>query len=284
MIRGRKFIVYTTAANALSKGYWSVLIPSIQSVIKHDFVDEFVILTGGSEDGTVESLHELSTKNHKIIPMSSPKWSSSSWTWKILLEQYNHFLDATTTYATDNSEEIIVLYQGSDQVWCDDYAKELLETLNRMVDADFDYFLTPFRKTVNINHLTPIYPYHPTGFSVYSAMRLRPNHRYIIGGNEDILETSHAVQRLKHNFKNSSISYDMAFFTREQILNKIRNHNCGISQREVDEYIRNGFLKKCLSMSLTKIKMSDHPIEMHDMIKNLDDNLFGKTCFEHFRE
>jgi hypothetical protein len=284
MIRGRKLIIYTTAANAVSKGYWKVLVPSIQSVTKHEFVDGFSVLHGESKDGTREKLTQLSDSDKKIESIASPEWDPNAWTWKILLDQYNFFLNQIELKSNEINQEIIILYQGSDQVWHDSYAKELEIALTRMIDEGYDYMLTPFRKTVNVNHITPIYPYHSTGYSVYSAMRIRPGQHYVIGGNEDVLKTNFSMKRMHHNFKNSSVSYDMTFFTRDQILNKIKNHACGITQKEVDDYIKNGFLRKCLAMKLKKIDVSDHPVEMQDMIKSLDENYFGKTCFGHFKD
>jgi len=281
VIRDKKFVVYTTASNAVSKGYLKTLEFSIAAATKYDFVDNFYVLNGQSSDGTIDELISICEKNNKVVNFESPQWPSDSWTWQILLDQYNCFLKYVADIVNETNEEVIVLYQGSDQVWTHEYALELKNAISKLIDEDYDYLLCPFRKTVNVDYLTQIYPYHHTGFTVYSAMRIRPGNTYLISGTEDKLLTNKPVKRMLYDFKTSSISYDMTFFTREQIKAKITNHSCGIKQKEVDDYIKNGFLKKCLQMKLHKVHFSEHPIELHEIISNIDDSMFGKTCFGH---
>lgn len=283
MIIDKKFVVYTTATNAESKGYLTTLLPSIQACTKNDFVDMFYVLDGQSSDNTREKLDELSKDNKKLEILESPVWNSSKWTWDILLEQYNFFLNRMSNIANQTGDEILVLYQGSDQVWTDKYSLELKSVCEKLVKEDGDYFLTPFRKTVSASYLTPIYPYHSTGFTVYSVMRIRPGITYKISGNEDKLLCSKNTKRVFHSFTNSSISYDMTFFTIDQIQSKICNHECGITRKEVNDYIVNSFLRKCLSMEYKKSSIEEHPVEMWNLIQGLDESRFGHSCFGHLR-
>lgn len=282
MIQNRKFVVYTTATNASSLGYLSTLPASINSSTKHDFVDEFYVLDGHSTDDTGNFLQKLASENPKLKILTSPRWEKDNWTWKTLLEQYNFFYDIVMQEVSETNNEMIVLYQCSDQIWIDDYAHELYENLNKMIVNNCDVLISPFRKTINASHITEIYNYSPD-FSVYSSLRFRPQHSYRISGNENELISSYSVKKMKASFKNAPISYDMTFFTRRNLQDKITHHQCGINHRKIDEYVVNGFLRKCLTLNPTRILNDQHPIEIRDQIKNINPNLFGYDCFGHFR-
>lgn len=284
MLSGKRFVVYTTATNAASKGYLTTLLPSIEATTKNHFVDKFYVLDGQSRDETKEKLLNISQANSKLEVLDSPLWDSSKWTWQILLDQYNFFLDHISKSVNETGEDTIVLYQGSDQVWTDLYANELKNACERMIYENCDYLLAPFRKTVNAHHVTSIYPYHSTGFTVYSALVVRPGVSYKIAGNEDILLCDKNLRRFFHKFANSSISYDMTFFTFEQIQNKISNHECGITRKEVHDYITNSFLRKCFSMGFSRIPLENHPLEMMRLVQDLNETMFGHSCFGHLGE
>jgi hypothetical protein len=181
-----------------------------------------------------------------------------------------------------DNEEIIVLYQCSDQVWVDDYAKELFEHLNKMVDENYDIIISPFRKMVNSKYITALYDYSPD-FSVYSSLRFRPGHTYRIAGNENLLISSFSSKKMNIKFRSAPISYDMTFFTRQNLQEKITNHQCGINHRKIDEYIINGFLRKCLTLSPRQVPFDFHPLEIRDHVENINADLFGYDCFGHFR-
>lgn len=282
MIQGRKFVVYTTATNASSLGYLTTLPASINSSTKHDFVDEFYVLDGQSTDDTPDALQKLTVENPKLKILRSPVWEKDNWTWATLLEQYNFFYDFVMKMSDETNEEVVVLYQCADQIWGDDYAHELLTHLNKMINADRDIVISPFRKTINANYITRIYDL-PPGFSVYSSLRFRPKHSYRISGNENELISSYAVKKMEATFKHAPISYDMTFFTRQNLHDKITHHQCGIHHRKIDEYVINGFLRKCLSLSPTRVPIDFHPIEIRNQIENINSDLFGYDCFGHFR-
>jgi len=283
MIKNKKFVVYTTATNAESLGYMTTLKASIESITKHNFVDDFYILDGHSIDNTNLLLNKEKINNNKISILTSPVWKKESWTWETLLEQYNFFYEFISNECSSINNDIIVLYQCSDQIWTDDYANELHSNLVNMIDNNFDYIISPFRKMINKNYVTSIYDYDPL-FSVYCSLRFRPGHKYQVAGREDSLKSSFPTRKMMTKFKNSSISYDMTFFTRQNLKDKIVHHQCGIVEKEIDDYIKNGFLRKCLRTSPRKILIDSHPIEIREQIRHINSDLFGYDCFGHFKD
>jgi|1_EtaG_2_1085319.scaffolds.fasta_scaffold00543_14 hypothetical protein len=295
MIKDYRIVIATTLSNTVTTGYYPTSEVAIQTYCKPDYVDEVLVAEGMSEDDTV-SLHSNISSKVKIL--SKKKWPVDTWTWQNLWDQYDVIYDYCKFAKT--GQPTILLYFSADQVFTDYFIEELETELIRFIQNDnIEFMLLPFAKTITYEFLT--LPYDPPDhFHIYSAVKFDAKRDYLgvrgmlphRGENKLLLPNNRLFvpRPLTYNFRTFPISYDMFFFTKENLMAKIIRHDNGIRAESdapwgsagATEYIKNHWLKKAIPLLGGKIKLRDHPSEMIEKIcTHLDESKFGYSCFDN---
>lgn len=280
MINDYKIIVSTTVSSAVVTGYEKIIRPALLSWATPDFVDEVMVLDGMSIDNT----REVCKCHEKVRIVDGPYWPIDSWSE----ENCRASRDALLNEINSISGKKIWCLLQVDNVAHDGFV-DLYEISRGLIETSSNTCKITYKKAIGTKFLSNNYPINDqSDWYIFGAHRLADDSKI-----ENIVDDTHArvfngnnhkVKNFRYTNWRSLISYDMFFFTRQNLLDKLKKHphykTMGASmQLAIDEYV-----SKLKRLGYVRSNVEEHPIFMKKLFDEITDEHFAYDLFGNIHQ
>jgi glycosyltransferase involved in cell wall biosynthesis len=280
MIKNTKVIVATIMTNVVKNKYWPTSRHSLTSFSNTEYVDEVLVVDGGSTDDTVK---EHSNISNKIKFLSGPKWNTDDLSDKNFINQCNVIYD----YCNNLNEDVILIFECADVFFTDSFREECKEVIFKMLEGSYDFCVLPYAKMIN-PWICIKYSYMQNCNSFYNICITRFDKTDQVWKNGLINDgvvnnPSRALKKLIHTWKTTVVSYETWNFDKEQFSKKIKSHYNWDSNLSIDDTIKKMYYWKLQSLPTSIIDLKDHPKEAINVLKSLKEDHLGFSLFGHIK-
>lgn len=277
MINDYKIIISAFVSNIVLTGYENVAKVSIKSWSDQDWIDEVLIVDGESIDDTSNILLNIS---NKVNIVKGPLWPQNTWTQDNIILAENAVLHNVNL---DEYEKKIWILLSIDNVLFEEN-NDLEKICKKLIESDYNFSHLTFKKAICRNHISKNYPYLPNNWYAQGVNKLDKNYQIIKIKDEFSIDTTKSIKRFNFAPNKSAISYDLFFFTKEQIESKISRHidfkNSPISFKQ---FILK-FIQKMNRIGYTKCDISQHSQYSKILFDLINEQHFGYNMFGYWNK
>jgi len=273
MINGYEIYCCVFTTNLVKNKYFPVSHKAMESWNKFDFVDKIYAFNGDSTDDTVEKHSDI----EKVNFITSPKWNTEEISQDVMVKQYEFCLD----FFNNLNRKCIVFILSSDNIWSEKLGFEILQKTKNLIKSNqYNFFNLPFVKvpTKDVREIKRNF----SSFSIYSAIKFNEEIKWNKIANEIKLSGSQKAKGLVSLWENQMFSYETWFFTKEDILRKIKIHKEWDEKLSIDDTMKKAYLKKLKMYGKRDMSYSEHPKEAQELIDILEEDHLGYSLFGNY--